>query len=229
MESGGTIDTTTLKQEMEQEQELSKLDDTSGDINPYRDLIVNNTEKIETILSQMEQWSILSDAVNYVQYNKHPKNFHSLNVSAMNKEKYKRNLKSEREESQKLDLDFGDTLKKLERDYLDIYEGIQPEILSTTRCDENSNLSATYLGRVDVIKDCKIKVEESFLISEQGYTMGKLLDGTECQVLLDTGESKSFMSKSHYLHCKSLHFLPKFASRTQRLQVGNGQFASVCL
>ena len=46
---------------------------------------------------------------------------------------------------------------------------------------------------------------------EQGYTVGKLLDGMECQILLDTGASKSFMSKSHYLHCKSLHSLPKFA------------------
>ena len=35
------------------------------------------------------------------------------------------------------------------------------------------------------------------------------------------------MSKSHYLHCKSFHTLPKFASRTQRIQVGNGQFVSV--
>ena len=35
------------------------------------------------------------------------------------------------------------------------------------------------------------------------------------------------MSKSHYLCCKSLHLLPKFASRTQRIQVGNGQFISV--
>ena len=84
----------------------------------------------------------------------------------------------------------------------------------------------TYLGRLDMIKDRKIKAEESFLISEQGYTMGKLLDGTECQVLLDTGVSKSFMSKSHYVHCKSFHSLPKFASRTQRIQVGNGQFVS---
>ena len=57
--------------------------------------------------------------------------------------------------------------------------------------------------------------------------MGKLIDGTECQVLLDTGASKSFMSKSHYLNCKSLHCLPRFASRTQRIQVGNGQFVSV--
>ena len=57
--------------------------------------------------------------------------------------------------------------------------------------------------------------------------MGKLLDGTECQILLDMGASKSFLSKSHYLHCKSLHFLPKFASKMQRIQVGNGQFVSV--
>ena len=53
------------------------------------------------------------------------------------------------------------------------------------------------------------------------------MDGTECQILLDTGASKSFMSKSHYLHCKTLHSLPKFASKTQRIQVGNGQFISV--
>ena len=107
-----------------------------------------------------------------------------------------------------------------------MYKGIESEILSTTRFDENSDFSTTYLRRVDIIKNSKIKAEESFPISEQGYTMGKLLGGTECQVLLDTGASKSFMSKSHYLCCKSLHFLPKFALRTQRIQVGNGQFVS---
>ena len=53
------------------------------------------------------------------------------------------------------------------------------------------------------------------------------MDGTECQLLLDTGASKSFMSKSFYMQCKSLHFLPKFASKTQRIQVGNGQCISV--
>ena len=69
--------------------------------------------------------------------------------------------------------------------------------------------------------------EERFPMSEQGYTMGKLLDGTECQILLDTGASKLFMSKSHYLHCKSHHSLSKFASKTQKIQVGNGQHVSV--
>ena len=85
----------------------------------------------------------------------------------------------------------------------------------------------TYLGRVNIARENKITAEEKFPISEQGYTKGKLLDGIECQILLDTGTSKSLMSKSHYLHCKSLHSLPKFASKTQRIQVDNGQYVSV--
>ena len=35
------------------------------------------------------------------------------------------------------------------------------------------------------------------------------------------------MSKSHYLNCKSLYSLLKFASKTQRIQVGNGQYVSI--
>ena len=49
----------------------------------------------------------------------------------------------------------------------------------------------------------------------------------ECQILLDTGATKSYMSKSYYLRCKTLHALPKFSSNTQRIQVGNGQYVNV--
>ena len=54
-------------------------------------------------------------------------------------------------------------------------------------------------------------VEEKFPISKSGYTVGKLIDGTECQILLDTGASKSFIlshiiyDASHYIHYQSLH------------------------
>ena len=61
-------------------------------------------------------------------------------------------------------------------------------------------------------RDMIIKAEEKFPISGQWYTNGKLLDHTECSILLDTGASKSCMSKSYYMQCKSLHALPKFAS-----------------
>ena len=85
----------------------------------------------------------------------------------------------------------------------------------------------TYLGKSDKTRSDKLEVEESFPILEHGYTLGKLLDGTKCQLLLDMGASKLFMSKSFYMQCKSLHSLPKFASKTQRIQVGNGQYVSV--
>ena len=76
-------------------------------------------------------------------------------------------------------------------------------------------------------QDKDLMVEQRFPISKSGYTKGKLMDGTECQILLDTGASKSFMSKSFSLWCKALHSIHKFASKMQRIQVGNGQYVSV--
>ena len=60
----------------------------------------------------------------------------------------------------------------LKEEYLDVYNSIQSEILSTTRFDENSDLRTIYLGKADRSRNNKIKAEESFPISEQGYTMG---------------------------------------------------------
>ena len=109
-----------------------------------------------------------------------------------------------------------------------MYEGIQSDIVSSSRFDKNSDVSMTYLGKIgqEESQD-KLKAEESFPISESGYILGRLLDGTKCQLLLDTGPSKSFTSKSFYMHCKSLCTLPKFMASTQKIQVGNGQCISV--
>ena len=56
-------------------------------------------------------------------------------------------------------LDFGHTPDILKEEYLDVYKGIQSEILSTTRFDENSDLSTMYLGKADKSKTNKIKAE----------------------------------------------------------------------
>ena len=119
--------------------------------------------------------------------------------------------------------------QNLQNEYLDVYEGIQSDIVSSNQFDENSDISTTYSrsNRTKGEPEQIDSAEESFPISESGYTTGKLLDGTKCQLLLDTGASKSFMSKSFYMHCKSLHTLPKFVATTQKIQVGNGQCISV--
>ena len=64
-------------------------------------------------------------------------------------------------------------------------------------------------------------------MTARGYTRGLLLDGADCNVLIDTGTSKSYMSKSYFLQCKLLHVMPKFTSTTKRIQVGNGQYVGV--
>ena len=75
LESGEIINTDMIEQEMEQEGQLNEMDDTSGEINPYQELIVNNAEMIEPLMTQMEQWSYLSNVLNYVQHSR----FHSMN------------------------------------------------------------------------------------------------------------------------------------------------------
>ena len=68
----------------------------------------------------------------------------------------------------------------MQDEYLDVYEGIQSDIVSSNRFDENSDLSTTYLGQIEQKGgQNKLKAVESFPISENGYTTGKLLDGTK--------------------------------------------------
>ena len=67
----------------------------------------------------MEQWSILSNVLNYVQHSRFNFMNHKLDVKAANKYKLRPNIDSEFKE-----LDFGTTPPKLQEEYVDIYEGI---------------------------------------------------------------------------------------------------------
>ena len=209
------------------DRELDRMDDNSGDESPYKELIINNAYRVENVLPQMEQWSILSNIINYVQYNKNPKNFHSITIRPAICNKIVKDAKGRKVDESLLEVNLVDNSGRLKGEYLDRYEGMKSEIVDTTRCDKNLDLSMTYLGKLNMTQDKNLMEDEIFPISKLGYTVGKLLDRTECQILLDTGASKSFMSKSYYLCCKALHSLPKFASKTQRIQVGNGQHVSV--
>ena len=129
---------------MEQE-ELSAIDDTNGETNPYQELVVNNTEKIEPLMTQMEQGSILSNILNYIQHSNFHSMRHMLDIKAVNKHKHRSNT----EDREFKELDFGTMPQKLQEECMEVYEGIQSEIVNSNRFDENSNISTTYLGRLD--------------------------------------------------------------------------------
>ena len=196
------------------------------DDNPYKKVILNKVFREEDKSPEMRNWSIFSNNVRYIQHEQMtPQN---LNIDTLDYRHHRElYLKLKEEERDTLDVDFGIYPDILKSKYLDVYEGVYAKMVYANKFNENSDLSMTYLGQTKMMRDTKIKAEERFPITGQGFASGKLLDGTECQILLDTGTTKSYMSKSYYLQCKTLHALPKFSSNTQRIQVGNGQYVSV--
>ena len=147
----------------------------------------------------MKMGSILSDHVKYVQHDEsdtlHNLNFDPLNYH-LNKDIYK---ELREKEMLKTSIDFSSILEKLISDYLDMYDGVYAEVINTNRFDEDTDLSTTYLGQLNMSRKTEVRAEESFAMNAAGHTRGELLDGTECEISIDTGESKSYMSKSYYI------------------------------
>ena len=225
------------KVELGEEVKKRKLVQQNTSIPPKQEMFANDVNQYEKALlsdrnmrrsnSQMEQWSILSDNIVYVKSEDNDI-MNGINKKSIDYREHKRMYrKMGKEGGEWLDIDFGESPEIMRSRYMDVYDEIYAEIVMTSRFDENIDMSMTYLGRIDMKRDEVMKAEESFPISEQGFVMDQLMNGEECQILLDTGASKSYMSKSYYLRCKSLHNLPKFASKRQRIPVGNGQYVEV--
>ena len=216
IEKGDIIKTKTMTCEIAQIQ----------DDNPYKKVVLKKSFKEEDKSPEMRNWSIFSDNVRYVQHDQATPQ--SLNVDTLGDRHHKElYVKLREKKGETLDVDFGLYPHVIKWRYLDAYEGIYLGMVHSNKFNENSDLSMTYLGQTKMTRDTRTKAEERFPITDQGFASGKLLDGTECQILLDTGATKPYMSKSYYLQCKTLHALPKFSSNTQKIQVGNGQYVSV--
>ena len=87
-------------------------------------------------------------------YNRHSRKFYDLDIKTIDKKSHRKIYDTFMEEDRQiLELDFLQYSRKIKRgDYLDVYEGIQSEVISTTRFDENSDLSMTYLGRIHITR-----------------------------------------------------------------------------
>ena len=171
------------------------------DDNPYKKVVLNKVFRVEDKSPEMRNWSIFSKDVRYVQHDQvTPQN---LNIDTLDYRDHKELYLKLREEKRKtLDIDFGLNPDNIKARYLDVYEGVYAEMVYANKFNENSDLSMTSLGQTKMMRDTKIKAEERFPITGQGFASGNLLDGIECQILLDACATKSYMSKSYYLQCK---------------------------
>ena len=199
------------------------------DINLCEKVLVSDINTMNKSKLQIEQWSILSDNIVYVRsVGKDVKT--GIDIKMVCYQDHRRMYRRiGKEEGERLNIDFGENPNVLKDKYIDVYDDVFAEVVTTNRFDENVDLSTTYLGKICTRRENIMKAEESFPFSDQGFVMGRILKGEECQILLDTGASKILYVRIPiiYLRCKALHNLPKFSSKMQRIQVGNGQYVGV--
>ena len=125
----------------------------------------------------MEEWSILSDHVKYVTNGK-SETFQKPSINSMNYRQKRHLYRSlNNEQTIKTNLNFGNSPENLKTEYLDMYKGVYMEVISTDKFGEDTNISTTYLGQVNMTRNTEVKAEENFPMTARGYTRGHLLDG----------------------------------------------------
>ena len=196
VESGDELKIRKVNPDVQSKPLLPKQLKERKDINLYEKVLVSHINMMDKNKSQMEQWSILSDNIVYVR-SVGNNDMNGIDIKMVDYEGHRRMYsRMSKEEGQRMDIDFGESPNVLKDKYMDVYEDVFAEVVTANRFDENVDLSTTYLGKIGMKQEDIMKAEESFPISEQGFVMGRILNGKECQILLDTGVSKSYMSKS---------------------------------
>ena len=107
-------------------------------------------------------------------------------------------------------------------DYLHHQSDTVAELNVNRSYDDLLDVSTTYLG-TDLVQITDVfNAQPSFPMTLDCHTDGELLGGGKLDILLDTGASKSYMSKAFYMSHPHLHHFPKFQSAIRHLHVGNG-------
>ena len=140
--------------------------------NPYKRVVLNNVYKEPDKSPEMKSWSIFSDNVRYIQHDQMTSQ--NLNIDTLDYRDHKDlYLKLKEEEQETLDIDFGLHPDITRSRYLDICEGIYAGIVYANKFNENSDLSTMYLGQTKMTRDTKIRAEERFPITGQGFASRK--------------------------------------------------------
>ena len=111
-------------------------------------------------------------------------------------------------------------------EYMDRYNGVTIELNVNMDYDDAVDVTTTYLGQESVEITDTFQPEKTFPIHSNCYTWGQFAGGGTIDILLDTGASKSCMSKGFYMRHPHLHKYPKFNSTIRNLQVGNGELVA---
>ena len=190
---------------------------------PYRTDIFDNSLGRETNFQYMDQWSIFTEKLRYTVPRKSTPAYDIQGQGCMDFSPERVNRVDQAKEVSMAPLDFRHMPAS---EYMDRYHGITPELNVNMEYDDAVDVTTMYLGQESVNLTDTFYPEQAFSILPNCHTEGQFVGGGRMDVLLDTGASKSYMSKSFYIRHTHLHKYPKFHSTIRNLQVGNGELVA---
>ena len=114
----------------------------ANNINQYEKALFSDRNVRRSNL-QMEQWSILSDNIVYVK-SKDRDIMNGINIRLIDYREHKRMYrKMGKEGGERIDIDFGESPEVMKSRYMDVYDNVYAEVVTTSRFDENVDLSTT--------------------------------------------------------------------------------------
>ena len=124
-----------------------------NDVNQYEKALLSGKNMKRGSTSQIEQWSILSDNIVYIR-SEDTDIMNGIDIKLIDYREHKRIYrKMGKEEGEKLEMDFGESPEIMKGRYMDVYDDVYAEVVTTSRFDENVDLSTTYLGRKDMKRE----------------------------------------------------------------------------
>ena len=104
------------------------------------------------------------------------------------------------------------------------FDSIEAKLTASTTYDESVDISSTYIGAVKEENKSSFQTELQFPFDAQSFTSGSLLNGKEFKILIDTGATHSYLSKSFYDTNPYLNKFPRIKLKASRIFVGNGEW-----
>ena len=186
---------------------------------PFRTDVLNTGTGTDTNLQHMDHWSVFTENLRYTAPNKPTPGYGIQAQGCMDFSPDRVSRIDNAKDVSMAPLDFSYMPAS---EYMDKYEGITSELNVNMEYDDAVDISTTYLGQDSIRLTDVFKPEQAFPIYSNCHAKGQFVGGDSIDILLDTGASKSYMSKAFYMRHTHLHKYPKFHSTIRNLQVGNG-------
>ena len=209
------------------------LDEGNPVINPYEAALLHQLQEESEMPTEIEQyypkaktqnthrmdeWSVLGTQMHYVQ---HPHSGNGGLTLNQCEEKIANQIISKIESPKEMSLQGDSNVVK--EVFHDKFEDVVHHLHFTEKFIDSRDISTTYLGVENLtLKDFHV-AECTFPIYSNSHTWGQLVGGSPLDILLDTGASKCYMSKTFFDRNESLHKLPRYKTNIQGLRVGSGE------